>query len=604
MRRKACALLLSAAMGGCMSTDHGEKSPMCGGSWGKHQGPPSVPGLAGPHGQQVAMAAPYNMAPPGNPYAARQMMGNSVPLDMVQINRGGNVTGMAGAPGGMPPTPIPPGGVLTPPGVPFAPGMPGGPNVTPSSFMPDMGGGLMPANLPPGAATGGIMLAQLGGGGAPAIGGGQIRFTAQRTQIRFTRPTGMKIAWFAQGPDGRPGYSNVPIEAPGRYNFQQGAIYRLKISNIEGLPGVERYPTLEVVPANPKTEAFLSHSAVPIEFTQDDFKQVAEGNYVTKVIYLPDPQFQDVAGTGTDEIVSTRLEPGADPIQEALRRGCILVIIRMGNVDEEAPNTPPLRTAPVGGPPAGAAQPKMPPHMMVPYPGYMPKTGMLPPGGPMMGAPGNPMMPPPGFNPNLPPNALFAPQATGAPLGDSKVDAPGLPLVPPPVASTPAIDAQKASEITTPIPPPVPPMPTNNSKKATETGVPSPAGNAAKSPEAIAAPILPPAPPAAPAINNNSKNESDLAPIPRLPALPGANDNAKKIDLAVPPVPALPSSKANDSLPMVTPVSAPMIPEIGGPPAAPALPTTPGTIRPASQTSNTPIGASRPMLPGESPPTR
>src|SRR5207237_10478868 len=196
--------------------------------------------------------------------------------------------------------------------------------------------------------------------------------SAQRTQMRFSSPTGMKIAWFAQGPDGRPGFSNVPLEAPARYNFPQGAIYRLKISNIEGRPGLEVYPTMEVVPCNPKTEAFLAHSAVPIDFTNEDFKQVAEGNYLVKVIYLPDPQFQDVAGTGTDEILSTRLDPGADPIQEALRRGSILVVVRMGNVDQEAPNTPPLNAPgqhaglPGAGLPGGGPQMAQPGPMGLP----------------------------------------------------------------------------------------------------------------------------------------------------------------------------------------------------------------------------------------------
>src|SRR5262245_608080 len=360
MRRKACALLLTAALGGCMSMDHSDVGPACSGSWGRQPKPPSVPGLTGPNGQSVGIAAPYNMAPPHSVMAAQQMMANSVPLDMVQINRGGNVPGMGGVPGGnMPMTPIPSGGLLTPPGVPFAPGIPAGPNLTQTGFMPGPGSGVIPANVPPGAAMGGIMLAQHSAGGGPPGGGpnGGIRDAAQRTQIRFTRPTGMNVAWFAQGPDGRPTFSNVPITAPARYNFTQGAIYKLKISNIEGRPGLEVYPTMEVVPANPKTEAFLAHSSVPVEFTQEDFKQIADGNYVTKVIYLPDPNFQDVAGSGTEEIISTRLEPGADPIQEALRRGCILVIIRMGNVDEEAPNTPPLTMPGPGGPAPGAQRP-------------------------------------------------------------------------------------------------------------------------------------------------------------------------------------------------------------------------------------------------------
>ena len=77
-------------------------------------------------------------------------------------------------------------------------------------------------------------------------------------------------------------------------------------------------------------------------FTDEDFEQVATGNYVVKVIYLPDPQFQELATTGPDEVVSSRLEPGVDPILEAKRRGCILAVVRVGNIDLEAQNTPPM----------------------------------------------------------------------------------------------------------------------------------------------------------------------------------------------------------------------------------------------------------------------
>ena len=529
MRRKACALLLTAALGGCTSMDHADMGPACSGSWGRQQGPPNVPGLAGPNGQGVPMAAPYNMAPPVNPYAAQQMMANSVPLGMVQINRGGNVPGMGGVPGGnMPMTPIPSGGLLTPPGVPFAPGIPAGPNVTQTGFMPDADSGVIPANVPPGAAMGGIMLAQHG---APAGGpGGGIRFAAQRTQIRFTRPTGMKVAWFAQGPDGRPMFSNVPLEAPARYNFAQGAIYKLKISGIEGRPGLEVYPTMEVVPANPKTEAFLAHSSVPVEFTQDDFKQIAEGNYVTKVIYLPDPNFQDVAGSGTEEIISTRLEPGADPIHEALRRGSILVIIRMGNVDEEAPNTPPLTMPAPGGPPPAGARPPNAPHIMVPYPGYMPHTSAVPPGA-------NPLIPPANLNPSQPNVGAVLP-----PLPPSTDLKPGT-LIPPPAPPTPVrTDAKKAPAASPLIPPPA--VPTVDGKQTIDIGVP--------------------------------------------PALPAATPGAtgKQADLSIPPLPTLPSAKTTDALPTIPPASAPSLPtspEIIGPPALPAFPATPGTIRPSDQ---------------------
>src|SRR5262249_59758322 len=111
------------------------------------------------------------------------------------------------------------------------------------------------------------------------------------------------------------------IDAPGRYNFIQAAIYRLKLSNIPGRPGLELYPTLEVVPVNNKTATFLAHSAVPVTFTEEDFEQVTAGNYVVKVIYLPDAQHQDLAAVGADEVVSTRLQPGGDPRADGRQAG-------------------------------------------------------------------------------------------------------------------------------------------------------------------------------------------------------------------------------------------------------------------------------------------
>jgi len=155
------------------------------------------------------------------------------------------------------------------------------------------------------------------------------------TQVLFSRPEGMQVRWeVAQG-----AFSEVPLIVPGRNNFQQGGIYRLKLTNIPNREGVELYPTLEIGPATPRTEAFLAHNALPVQITPEDFDQVLTGNFVTKVIYLPDPEFQELALAGVETLVSTRLEPGVDPVVEADRRGAILGIIRLGNKDVEMPST-------------------------------------------------------------------------------------------------------------------------------------------------------------------------------------------------------------------------------------------------------------------------
>src|SRR5688572_24489450 len=130
-------------------------------------------------------------------------------------------------------------------------------------------------------------------------------------------------------------FDSEPLVVPGRQDFYQGAIYRLKLTNIPGRPGVELYPTLEIAPVTPRTDAYLAHSPIPVQFTEEDFDQVLSGNFVTKVIYLPDPEFQELALAGVETLVSTRLDPGVDPIAEADRRGSILAILRMGNKDLE-----------------------------------------------------------------------------------------------------------------------------------------------------------------------------------------------------------------------------------------------------------------------------
>ena len=181
-------------------------------------------------------------------------------------------------------------------------------------------------------------------GAVAAVGcppGGTPPFAIRRSSVRFAGPSGMKIAWYGPTDDGKYGFPpNAYLTAPGRYNFLQAAIYRLKLSDIPNRPGLDLYPTMEVVPVNNKTATFLAHSSIPVNITEEDLNQVTAGNFVVKVIYLPDPQNQDLATTGAEEIISSRLEPGADPIAEAVRRGSILLILRIGNILLELPNTP------------------------------------------------------------------------------------------------------------------------------------------------------------------------------------------------------------------------------------------------------------------------
>ena len=156
--------------------------------------------------------------------------------------------------------------------------------------------------------------------------------TAPTIQVLFNQPSSMSISYDVVG-DGS--FGSDPLVVPGRVEFAQGGIYRLKLTDIPGREGVELYPTVEVGTASYRTAAYLAHNAIAIQFTEDDLDQALSSNFVTKVIYLPDPEFQGEAISGIDTLVSSRLEPGLDPIVEADRRGSILAIVRLGNKDVE-----------------------------------------------------------------------------------------------------------------------------------------------------------------------------------------------------------------------------------------------------------------------------
>jgi len=177
-------------------------------------------------------------------------------------------------------------------------------------------------------------MAMYGPGCPPAGMSMPPRGAGPTSQIAFLGVEGGEVAWDVSGPGM---LDSVPLVMPGRQNFLQGAIYRIKLTNLPDRPGVELYPTLEVAPVTPRTDAYLAHAPIPLQFTDEDLDQVLSGNYVTKVIYLPDPEFQELALAGVETLVSTRLDPGVDPIAEADRRGSILAILRVGNLDLQLP---------------------------------------------------------------------------------------------------------------------------------------------------------------------------------------------------------------------------------------------------------------------------
>lgn len=347
MKRTATAFLLVAGLGGCVSPDRGgEPTVSAPNKFGAATRTTATPGMATPTGKPATAAIKrVSASSPVSGTGVEQTAGFSRVIgggdgcatgDCGTATTGHHLGGQFGHGGG--------GGYA------------GGPD--PSAYGPMANGleiGTGHAGIFPAPAMGpwGAVAAV----GAFGPGNPGPAYSDQRTQIRFVNPAGMRITWL--GPNGFT--DDTPLEAPARYNFPQGNVYRLKLNGIPNRPGAVFYPTLEVYPATAATITYLSHGFVPLAFTDEDFEQVRTGNLVTKVIYLPNPTYQDLAAVaGAEEIVSTRLEPGIDPVVEANRRGTILAIVRIGGIDLQDPNSPGMTEPPAIGVPVGVPVPAAP----------------------------------------------------------------------------------------------------------------------------------------------------------------------------------------------------------------------------------------------------
>ncbi|HEV3385659.1 MAG TPA: hypothetical protein VG097_12650 [Gemmata sp.] len=429
MKRTAATLALLAGLGGgCASTDSAAKKDPVGGFGTVTRGQ-QVPGVVGPNGepimaargaspggvtqaggitdpgkvQQVALFTPYGSTSSGDcstcahvPGTAIAPLGNGEFMSRFYAYANGNLSGPPGSGNG------PPQGFN-------------------HGIIP------VPGQGPPGAVAAVGALPISGGGGGMKVANG-------RTSIKFTGPAGMKITW--QLPNGGFNDEASGLTAPKEYNFLQGQTYRLRLTQVlPNFPGKSFYPTLEVASGNPKSITFLAHSSVPLRFENDDFEQAKSGNLVVKVIYLPDRENQDFASVvGAEEVVSTRLEPGADPVAEAQRKGTILAIVRLGNIDLENRASPamtsppqsmmPPRSAPIMLPGPTQTTPVAPPKPITPSLPSVPMGKPAASGSGSSGSSSTTSIPVP-----VPPSTLPVPPAAPGTNGGS-----GLPSILPPIA--------------------------------------------------------------------------------------------------------------------------------------------------------------------------
>lgn len=131
-----------------------------------------------------------------------------------------------------------------------------------------------------------------------------------------------------------------PLTGANRALLQVGGIYRFKVSGLPQLPGIEVYPTVELIDhlhAPPGTEQDFP---VPLEITAADVQAASQNRLVTKVVYLEQP---DLALPLPQEngLLTSDFSASANLMQVADERGRPVAIIRIGGRTPDAQNPDP-----------------------------------------------------------------------------------------------------------------------------------------------------------------------------------------------------------------------------------------------------------------------
>ncbi|MHC4876817.1 MAG: hypothetical protein ACYTGL_09990 [Planctomycetota bacterium] len=119
------------------------------------------------------------------------------------------------------------------------------------------------------------------------------------------------------------------LASPAQLGVIAGHTYRLRLRNIPEMPGVELFPTIEVIDRLHPPAGREHEFPVPVNIDRKDIELALTGNLVTRVVYLEQPQL--AAPFELDAATRTRdLEAAQNALQEADRFGRPVLILRMG----------------------------------------------------------------------------------------------------------------------------------------------------------------------------------------------------------------------------------------------------------------------------------
>jgi hypothetical protein len=142
--------------------------------------------------------------------------------------------------------------------------------------------------------------------------------------VEIKAPAGALISLAEQGDFGPS--QPAPIEA----GMLIAQVYRLRVMNIPLHPGMEVFPTVELIDRLYAPRGQELRFPIQIDLTMEDLVLALEGKFVTRVIYLEDPR--GALPIAEDPQMQQWFEagPGRDPLAMADQLGRPVAILRLG----------------------------------------------------------------------------------------------------------------------------------------------------------------------------------------------------------------------------------------------------------------------------------
>ena len=142
--------------------------------------------------------------------------------------------------------------------------------------------------------------------------------------VEVTLPSTGKVTFFH-------GAALTPIEtpAPGQLKVLSGYTYRLRISHMPEFPGIELYPTVEVLDQLRPPAGQENNFPIPIMITEEEIRTVLQGRMIKKVIYVEQPQVASSLNPQSPEAIED-FAAETNLFVEADKRGRPLLLLRLG----------------------------------------------------------------------------------------------------------------------------------------------------------------------------------------------------------------------------------------------------------------------------------